>query len=152
MSLRRNSNSGAVILVGAGLGEHVDLRGLAAELRRIDAGLHLEFLQRVDRRHHHEGIEIRVGVLHAVERVVIEIGALPGDRNGLRRADAALPRAGLSLAGEARRYVRRQRNQLQVVAAVQRQFHDALVLDDRADRGVVGDQQRRVGAALRSIR
>ena len=131
----------AVILVRAGLGQHVDLGGLAAELGRIDAGLHLEFLQRVDRRHDHEGVEIRVGVLDAIERVVVEVGALAGHRNGLGRADAALPRAGLPLTREAGRDVRRQRNQLQIVAPVQRQFHDALVLDDRADGRVFGDQQ-----------
>ena len=101
---------------------------------------------------HHEGIEIRVGVLHAIERVVIEIGALAGHRNRLGRADAALPRAGLSLAGEAGGDVGRERNQLQIVAPVQRQFHDALVLDDGADGRVFGDQQGRIGAALRSIR
>ena len=120
----------------------------AAELGRIDAGLHLELLQRIDGGHHDERIEVRVGVLHAVERVVVEIGALAGNRNRLAGADAALARRCLSLAGESGGDVRRQRNQLQVVAAVQRQFDDALVLDHRADGGVLGGQQRGVSHHL----
>ena len=36
---------GSVIVVAAGLGEHVDLGGVAPELGGVNAGLHLELLQ-----------------------------------------------------------------------------------------------------------
>ena len=128
-----------MILVGAGLGEHVDLRGLPSEFRGIDTGLHLELLQCVDRRHHDERIEIRVGILDAVQRVVIKISALPRDRDGLAGTNPALPCACLPLSRESGGDVWRQRHQLKVIAAVQRQLDDAPVLDDGADRCIVGD-------------
>src|SRR5262249_30485975 len=125
-----------VILIGAGLGEHVDLRSLPAELCRIDPGLYLELLQCVDGWHHDECIEIGVRIFDAIQRIVIEVGALPGQGNRLRRAKAALPRTGLSLTREAGGNVGSQRNQLKIVAAVERQFHNASVLDDSSYRGV----------------
>src|SRR5262249_53930284 len=73
--------------------------------------------------------EIRVRVFDAIQRVVIEVGALSGDRDRLRGANAALPGAGLPITGESRGYVRRQRDQSQIVAAVQRQLDDAFILD-----------------------
>ena len=129
-----------MILVAAGLGGHVDLRGVVAELGGIDAGLHLEFLQRVDGRQHDVGIEIGVGIVDAVEREVVEHDALAGDRDRLIGAVAALARAGLSGGGRERRGVGRERDELQVVAAVQRQLDDALVVDHGADGGVLGLQ------------
>src|SRR5690606_9911440 len=59
----------AVELVGSRLGGHDDLRGGLAVLGRVDAGLNLELLDRVDRRTNDEGVEVRIGVLHAVQRV-----------------------------------------------------------------------------------
>jgi hypothetical protein len=61
---------GSVIAVRAGSGGHVDLSGLAPELRRIDPGLDLELLQRVHRRQHDVQVEIDVGIRDAVESVV----------------------------------------------------------------------------------
>ncbi len=130
-----------MVLIGTRLREHIDLRDFAAEFRRIYARLHLELLQRVNRGQNHERIEIRVGVLDAVQRVVIEIRALPRHRDGLAGTNAALPCACLSLACESGGHVRRQRHQLKVIAPVQRQFDDAPVLDDGADRCIVGDQR-----------
>ena len=85
----------SVIVVGARLGGDVDLCRLAAELGRIDAGLNLELLQRVDGRLDDVGVEVRVGVVDAVEREVVEVAALAGDRDVLvrrgRRPDAIRP-------------------------------------------------------------
>ena len=69
--------------VPARLGEHVDLRRLPAELRRVNAGLHLELLQCIDGRHDYKRVEVGVRVLHAVQRVVVEICALARDGNSL---------------------------------------------------------------------
>ena len=68
---------GAVILVGAGLGRDVDLPGGASELGRVDAGLHLELLERIHRRQHDVQIEIDIGVRDAVQRVVAPRCAAP---------------------------------------------------------------------------
>src|SRR6266850_1259147 len=124
------------------------LRGLPAELRRIYPRLDLKFLQRIDGRHHDEGVEIRIGVLDAVDCIVIEIGALPGHGYGLTRTNSALPGPCLALRREPRGYIRRKRHQLQVVPSVQRQLDNALVLNDGADGCVVADQQGRVGSHL----
>ncbi len=111
-----------------------------AELGGIDAGLHLEFLQRVDGRQHDVGVEIGVGVVDAVEREVVEHDALAGDGDRLIGAVATLARTGLAGGGRQRGRVGRERDQLQIVAAVQRQFDDALVVDHGADGGVLGLQ------------
>ena len=68
---------GSVELVRAGLGDDVHLAGGAAELGRVDAGLHLELFERVDRRQQNVRIEIDVGVVRAVECVVVVLAALP---------------------------------------------------------------------------
>ena len=57
---------GAVIGVAARLRHDVNLGGLMAELGGVDAGLHLELLDRVDGREHHVGREVRIGVADAV--------------------------------------------------------------------------------------
>ena len=130
-------------LVRAGLGDDVHLAGRAAELGRVDAGLHLELFERVDRRQQNIRVEVDVGVVRAVERVVVELAPLPGDRDLLVGARAALPVAGLPGARELGAHVRAERDERQEVAAVQRQLDDAPVLDDRADRRVFGRDQRR---------
>ena len=131
-----------VVLVAAALGQHVDLRRRPAELSRINTCLHLEFLQRVNRRLNHEGVEVRIGVLHTVQRIVVERATLPAHRNAVFRPETALPRTRLAGRREPRRSVRSQRNQLQVVAPIQRQLHNALVLDHRAQRRILCRQQR----------
>ena len=129
-----------MILVAAGLGEHVDLGGVAPELGRVNAGLHLELLQRVDRGQDHVGVEVGVGILDAVQREVVEHDALSGHRDRLVGAVAALARAGLAGGRRDGGDVGRERDQLQIVAAVERQFDDALVLDHGTDGGVLGLQ------------
>ena len=44
-----------------------------------------------------------------------------------------------------------ERGELQIVAAVERQFDDRAVLDDRADRGVLGLQQRRAALDVHDL-
>jgi hypothetical protein len=71
----------------------VDLRCPDAELGRVNAGLDLELLERVDRRLNDVRVEVRVGVLDAIERVAIELEALAGDRERGLGACASLQSA-----------------------------------------------------------
>src|SRR5947199_7420386 len=82
---------GAVIRVAAGLGEHVDLRALMPELRGVNTDLNFELLNGVDGRKDDIAIEIRVGVIDAVEGVVVEHEARrsPATPGRSRRSRAA---------------------------------------------------------------
>src|SRR5215813_8165539 len=86
---------GAMICVAAGLGKHVDLRALVAELGGVNTDLNFELLNRVNRRKDDIRIEIRVGVIDAVERVVVEHDALPARRYRLVGAVPTLSGTGL---------------------------------------------------------
>src|SRR5262249_61392584 len=86
---------GAMISVAAGLGEHIDLSALMSELSGVNTNLNFELLNRINRRKNDIGIEIRVGVIDAVERVVVEHDALPARGDGLTGAVTALPGTGL---------------------------------------------------------
>ena len=90
----------AVEGVRARLGHDVHLARGPSELRRVDAGLHLEFFQRVDRRQEDVGVEVDVGVVDAIERVVVELAPLARNGNLLVGARAALSIARLPRAGE----------------------------------------------------
>jgi hypothetical protein len=83
-----------VIRVRAALGRDVDLCDLAPEFRRIHTGLHLEFLDAVDRGQKRVRVEVDVLIDDAVERVLVVFATLPGDREILRRAVATLSAAG----------------------------------------------------------
>ena len=117
--------------VGARLDRRVDDgAGAAAVLGRVGVGLNLEFLQRLDRRLHQlhvlaaEGV--RVGdVVHAVEQEHVVEGAVAVDVEHALEVDAGQPRSAGQHAG-------REQRELVVVAAVQRQFDDLLLVDDRA--------------------
>src|SRR6266705_1401628 len=85
----------AMIGVAAGLGEHVDLCALVPELRGVNTELNFELLNGVNGGKDDIGIEIRVGVIDAVERVVVEHDALPARRYRLAGAVATLPGTGL---------------------------------------------------------
>src|SRR5439155_4824740 len=84
------------------------------------------------RRQHEVGVEVRVRVFDSVERVMVVADALAGhiERERVARATHAL------LALRRRRAIGggagSERRQLKIVAPVQRQIHDTLVLDDRA--------------------
>src|SRR6266850_724441 len=80
---------GAMICVAAGLGEHVDLGALMPELRRVNTELNFELLNGINGRKDDIRIEIRVGVVNAVERVVVEHDALPARRYGLGGASCS---------------------------------------------------------------
>ena len=119
-SLRRNSKSEPWYCVAARLGEHVHLRAFVPKLRRINADLNLELLNGIDGGKGDIRIEVHVHVVDAVERVVIEEDALPAGGYRLLGAIAAL--AGARLPGRRSEYVHvgRKRDQVQVLAAVQR--------------------------------
>ena len=78
-----------MIGIGAALADHIDLRRLVTELGRIDARLHLELLDAVERRQADIGIEVGIGIVHAIQRVVVEHDALAADRDRLAGAIAA---------------------------------------------------------------
>src|SRR5262245_42993676 len=132
---------GAMICVAAGLGKHVDLGALMPELGGINTDLNFELLNRVNRRKNDIGIEIRVGVIDAVERVVVEHDALPARRYGLARAVATLPGTGLPRRWRECIHIGRERDQAQILASVQRQLGDDLVLNHGADGCSLGLQQ-----------
>ena len=127
----------AVEGVAARLGDDVHLRALVTELGRVDAGLDLELLDRIDRRQGDVVVEVRVGVTDAVERVVVEEDALTTGGDGLRGALAAKSGAGLPRRGREHVDVGRDGDQIQVLSAVQRQLGHDLVLDHRTERGAL---------------
>jgi len=125
-----------VIDVAARLGQHVDLRGLVAKLGGINAGLHFELLKRVDGGKHDVGEEVGVGIVHAIEREVVEHDALSGGGNGLVGAVAAF--AGARLSGGRRECigVGGKSHKAEVGAPIEGQFDNGLVLDDGSDGGI----------------
>src|SRR5262249_2436452 len=110
---------GAVIRVTAGLGEHVDLRALMPELRGVNTDLNFELLNSVNGWKDDIGIEIRVGVIDAVQSVVVEHDALPARGYGLGGAFATLPSIGLPRERREGIRVRGHRDQVQVLPSVQ---------------------------------
>jgi hypothetical protein len=70
----------AVIVIGPALGDHVDLRRVVAVFGGIDACLNLHLLNGVNAGLHHVAVEVRVGVVDAIQRVVVEHAA--GWRSG----------------------------------------------------------------------
>ena len=127
-------------LVRSGLRCGVDLGHIAAELGRINATLYFEFLHRVHRRLENIRIKIGIGVFHAVQSVAVEFISHSGDVEALRRAQSTLERGYRGRPGF-HRDVGAKGNQRQEVAAVERQLHNALVVNYRADRGVFGVDQ-----------
>src|SRR5262245_14423298 len=93
----------AMICIAARFGEDVHLSALMPVFRRVNADLNFKFLNRINRGKGDIRIEVRVGVIDAVERVVIEHDALPARRYGLASAIPAL--AGISLPRSRREYI-----------------------------------------------
>src|SRR5262245_48368268 len=141
----------AVIGIAAGLRQYVDLGALMPELGGINTDLNFELLNRVNRRKYDVGVEIRVGVIDAVERVVVEHDALPARGYGLVGAVAPLPGTSLARRGRERVHVGRERDQTQILAAVQRQFGNEFVLDHGSNGCSLGLQQIRGGGNLDGV-
>ncbi len=78
-----------MIRIRAALGGDVHLTDLAAEFGRVDSGLHLELLQRVDGGQEQIGIEVNFRIAHAVQSEVIPLAPVAGDRDLLRAPVAA---------------------------------------------------------------
>ena len=116
--------------VGARLDRRVDHRArAAAELRGIGVGLNLELLQRLDRRLHELHVfaaeRVRIGdVVDAVEQEHVVERAVAVDVERALEVHARQPRRG-------RQHARREQRELVVVAAVQRQIDDLLLIDHR---------------------
>src|SRR3989449_8327718 len=105
----------SVKLVCSGLGQNIDLRCGAPELGRKDSGLNLELLQRIDRWQEDIGVEVHVGILHAVEGEVVELAPLARDRNVLLSALSPLASSGFCGIRESQTHVRTQRDKLEDV-------------------------------------
>ncbi len=131
-----------MIGIRPGFGGDVDLARGPAEFRRIHAGLNLEFLQRVDRREKHVAVEVAIRIFDAVEREAIEFAALAGDADVLLRPLAALNAGLLASRAEPVADIRAESHKLQEIAAIQRQIHDPLVLDDGSRGRALGSQHR----------
>ena len=131
----------AVDLVRSGLGHQVDRRGgMVAVPRRQRAGLDLELLQRVGKRRRQVQVVERIVVRPAVHDVGDAVGLAAGHRD--RHGREVL--VGVEVAGRRGRRQSRQEDQLGRLAAVQRQLHDALIVDHLSDAGVLGFDQRGV--------
>src|ERR1051326_4934279 len=115
------------------------------EFRGVNTDLNFELLNGVYGRKDDVAVEIRVGVVDAVEGVVVEHDALPACGYGLLRAVATLPVIGLRRVRGEGGCVWRGRGQTQIFAAVQGQFRDDLVLYHCADGCSLGLQQVRGG-------
>src|SRR5207249_11515545 len=73
----------AMIGVAPGLGEHVDLRAMMSELRGVNTVLNFELLNGVIGGEDDIGIEIRVGIIDAVESVVVKHDPLSASVYGM---------------------------------------------------------------------
>ena len=150
--------SGAAKHVGAGPGLQAhDGAKRPAELRRIDAGLHLQLVQRLDAWEHGHRVDPHLVVVEAVEQEVVVPIALAVGRE--RRGMA--PRHGTGavdvLAGHAAGDAGNRSRQLDEVAIAQRQRLDLFPGKRRAhvrgcpldERVVGGDDDRLADAARR---
>jgi len=120
-----------VELVGAGLGDGVDDgAGVAAELGGEVVGLDAELFEGVGVGDEGGGVELGVVVVAAVEEVVVggAAGAVDGDAFVL--AEAVVTRAGDGSGDEA--------DELERVAAVEREFGDTAFVDDFFEGGTDG--------------
>ena len=134
----------AVEHVASRLGRDRDDARAAAELRREDAGEHLELADLFHRRRDDHGVERVLVVVDAVDQPRVGVG-LMAERVEVRRA-ARIEGAGARqvLAGLSRRDARRQVHKGREVPAVQRQLLDRALLDDGADFRRIRAQQRRL--------
>ena len=135
--------AGAAQLIRARLRGHRDDAGATAELRREHAGQDLEFTHLLDRWHDDEGVEGELVVVDAVDHPRIGVRLRPEriEVGGAARVEGA--RTGEVLARLARCDPRCQVHERGEVPAVQRQFLDRHLLDDRAGLRGIGAHDRR---------
>ena len=128
-----------VQLVRAGLGhDGHDCLSLAV-LGGERVSKQADFLHRIDRWVQRQVVETQRPHVHAVDRVVG--GAVAPALDG----DELVPAAELCIAREvSRRHTGRERGERQHGAAVQRQVHDLLLVDDLSNGCVLRLQQRRI--------
>ena len=139
-SFRKKPKTAAVELVRARLADQVDLVGAEPVFGGIGRGLLLEFLNGIDRQHRRRSAEGRVDIGRPVDHEVV--GCRPGSHDADGVADP-LPHAAL-LASDFNRSGAEEQ-QLEKVAAVERQVRDLLFGDDVADRRRLRVDGGRVG-------
>src|SRR5580700_9732866 len=110
----------------------IDLGGLASKLGGIDAGLHLKFLQGVDRRQEGVAAVVDVGVGDAIQSKVIPLLPLPADGYLRNCGTIATLTRGRPVGAEAGNDVRAQSYQRSEVAPIERQIDDALIVNHSA--------------------
>ena len=120
---------------------HVNLSGTATELSGVNAGLHLEFLQRFGGREDYVGVEVGVGIFDAIESEAVIVVALTGNGNVLVGAVTTLAAIGLSSAREPEADVGRQTRKGEIVASVDGQFDYSFLLDDGTNCSVLSLQR-----------
>src|SRR5262249_1112997 len=86
----------AMELVASGFGCRIDLCNGSPVLGTKNPRFDLEFLQRIDRWQEHVRVEVQIGVLDAIQRIVVEMNSLA--RNVQRKAVALTSHALLALA------------------------------------------------------
>ena len=123
---------GALKLVGARLHHDADLRCRLASVRGFGrAREHLELLNRIDRRPHTSGVQLRIDVVGAIEQEAVEIFAAAVDAE--REVTAHRPCGSLRRGHGAWR----EQRELEEIPAVERHVEDLPVLDNCADGGRV---------------
>ena len=130
---------GAVELVGAGLGGGVERAARLAELGGVGALLHLELLERVDRRLDQRAALVMVGDVGAIEH---ERGLAAADAADRGARDVVGADAEQVAAARQQDRARRQARQLVEAAPVQRQVHDLGVGDDVTERARLAVEER----------
>ncbi len=133
---------GAVVVVGAGAGDDVDLAAPGtSHVSGVAAGDHLELHHRVGRWAEVLGVERGVGVGRAVQKEEVGVVASASDDHGRALPRAPIERVGLAaLRAEADVSTGDGEYKVDQHAAVEGQFLDRLGFDDLTDAGVGGAQ------------
>src|SRR5260370_1970666 len=82
-----------------------------------------------------------IGIFHAIKSVAVEFISHSSDVESLGRTESALKRGYGGRPGF-HRNIGAERNQREEVASVERQFHNALIVDYRADFRIFGVNER----------
>src|SRR5262249_11436661 len=149
-TVAKELESRPVPVVGAGFDGGGNEGYAVAKLRRKGVLLHLELLDGIDGWQQVAGAYPEIAGLGSVNEVVRVFGALAVNDDGKFPShfliDLAAP-AALRLA-----YTRNQLGQVQIVASIERQVHNGLILDDLPGSRSLRLQQRRCGFHLHLLR